>query len=431
MIRIVIVSVMVIILSAFAFGQNYAYVLNGMAETLSRVELETGQVENHVVTLGSVPNQVVYHDGSLYVVNSYSPSLMVIEPITNTVISEIPLPVNSNPWNVAVLGQYAYVTGLATNSVYKIGLFNSEITDTWETGTSPEGILINGDRVYVTNTAFNPIDYSYGQGSITVFEIYDGDVLGTVNVGVNPQNLVIGPDDFLNVICTGDYGSNSGMVYFIDQWDLLATDSLSLGGSPTEVVIHPNGQAYVAAGGWTDDGHVYEYDPVNRTVSHGPSNPIELNTGVMGMAVDDLGVLYATCQMSNTVNSFTPDGAIEGTFNLGSGPSSIAIIDNRVSIAEADVNLPTDVKLGMPYPNPFNSSVNIPVNGITGEGENIVEIFDITGRLVKRLIYSDGQTINNNVTWSGKDIAGQEVATGVYFARLSGNSQSVKMVLLR
>ena len=114
--------VFLLLLSIWLSAQNDAYVINGLAETLSKIDLETGQVVNHVVTLGSVPNQVICHDEFLFVVNSFSPSLMIIDPGNNSILAEIPMPINSNPWNVAVFDNHAYITGLATSTVYVVDI---------------------------------------------------------------------------------------------------------------------------------------------------------------------------------------------------------------------------------------------------------------------------------------------------------------------
>jgi len=74
------------------FAENYVYVINNLSETLSRINIETGAVENHIVTLGVVPNQVVYYEDMLYVVNSGNASLQVINPVNNSIVNEFPLP---------------------------------------------------------------------------------------------------------------------------------------------------------------------------------------------------------------------------------------------------------------------------------------------------------------------------------------------------
>jgi YVTN family beta-propeller protein len=427
--KYLIAILMVIIIATSIRAQNYAYVLNGLAETLSRIDLESGQVNNNIVTLGVVPNQVVYGNDMLYVVNSLSPSLMIIDPSNNSIAAQVFMPMNSNLWNVAVDENYAYVTGLATNSVYVVDLDTRSITDTLSTGTSPEGVLVHDNRLYVTNTGFNPIDFSYGQGSISVYDLSARTELSRINVGVNPQNLLVGPDGMINVICTGDYVSHSGIVYFIDPWDLLAVDSLSLGGQPTMALGNSAGKVYVAAGGWSSDGYIYSYDGNTHQALHTDANPIEVDLGVMGLAIDSLGNLYAACQMADHVDKITEDGTIGAAYSVGDGPSSIAIIDTRTAIDDP-VNIPDKIALEPAYPNPFNGSTTLTIDGLIA-GEANIEIFDVTGRLVNRLSINDLGTIKHSVTWSGTDCYGNDVASGVYFARMAGTSQARKLVMIR
>jgi len=419
-----------IILTGTLWAQDYAYVMNGIAETLSRINLETGEVENHIVTLGAVPNQVLSYNNLLYVVNSSSPSLMVIDPVSNTVTAEIAMPTNSNPWNVSVYNNQAFVTGFVSNSVYVVDLSQNVITDTWEVGQTPEGILATEDRLYVANVNYNPDDYSYGQGSISILDIDDGSLLGEVNAGTNPQNIIMGTDGLLNIICTGNYWSVMGMVYFIDTISMQVIDSLELGGTPLVAAISNSGIVYVAGGGWSSDGYVYAYDAVNHTVIWDANDPVLVDKGAAAAAVDNYGTIYVACSSENTVNTISADGEITGSYNVGSGPYSLAILDSRTGIENETAPTPSTIELAMAYPNPFNSSVNIVVNGVLANDSKI-EIYDITGRLVNKLSLTDFESINHKVTWTGLDFSGTGVASGVYFARLAGASGSVKMVLLR
>ncbi|MCP4583525.1 MAG: T9SS type A sorting domain-containing protein [candidate division Zixibacteria bacterium] len=424
-----IVLLFILIGASLALAQNSAFVINGSAETLSRINLETGQVQNHIVTLGAVPNQVICHSEMLYVVNSTSASLMVIDPSDYSIDMEILLPLNSNPWNVAVSGGFAYVTGLATSSVYAVDLTAGSVIDTYEVGLSPEGIVSQGDRLYVTNTGFNPIDFSYGQGSVSILETSSGTELARVNVSKNPQAVEVGPDGLINVICTGNYSSVFGMIYFIDPWEMMAVDSLATGGFPVKFAINSAGIGFISAGGWVNDGHVYSYDTLDRVLLRGDDNPILVGTGSYGIAIDSLDYIYSVGQIANSVSKFNSEGEIIDTYNVGSGPVSIAILDTRTSIDEI-AEIPYKCSLNTPYPNPFNSSVVIPYESKTGNTITI-EIFDIGGRLVKRLSSRSDHSIYNSVIWNGLDMRCQEVVTGIYFARLAGTNETEKMVLLR
>jgi len=429
-IKIIFMYAAILIHTGLALAQNYAFVINGSSETLSKIDLETGQVQNHVVVLGAVPYHIICAGDRLYVVNSFSPSLMVINPVDNSIQAEIHLPLNSNPWNVAVDGNFAYVTGLTTASVYKLNLASESIVDTYGVGPAPEGVIVSGNRLYVTNTAFNPNDFSYGQGSVSILDLADGHELRRVNVSKNPQALAVGPDGLINVICTGNYTSVAGMIYFIDPEDMIAVDSIATSGNPVYPVINSAGIGFISAGGWVDDGYVFSYNALSHTLIRGNANPILVGRGSYDIAIDSLGYIYSAGQMANSVTKFDATGSVIRSYNVGAGPVSIAIIDSRTSVDEV-VLIPESFGLKSPYPNPFNSSVMIPYKGDVSNTAAIIEIFDISGRLVQKLSLSPGNSINSNVIWTGANFDGHDVVSGIYFARLAGTSQAVKMVLLR
>ena len=147
------------------------YVVNGSAETLSKINLETGQVSNHIITLGVVPNQVVVKGKKAYVVNSTSSNIQKIDLTADTIISYIFLGAGKNPWNIAFIDtQYAYVTNFSANSISKIDVINDMVLGEFQIGQSPEGLTFYKNKLYVCNTGFNPNDFSYGPGTVAVFD---------------------------------------------------------------------------------------------------------------------------------------------------------------------------------------------------------------------------------------------------------------------
>jgi flagellar hook assembly protein FlgD len=83
-------------------------------------------------------------------------------------------------------------------------------------------------------------------------------------------------------------------------------------------------------------------------------------------------------------------------------------------------------------PNPFNTSstiyYSVPESGIVN-----VNIYDITGKLMKTLVNEQKSGGKHAVVWDGNDNKGIEVSPGMYFYRIqSGNhSCSGKMVRLK
>ncbi|UCC79933.1 MAG: T9SS type A sorting domain-containing protein [Candidatus Zixiibacteriota bacterium] len=73
------------------------------------------------------------------------------------------------------------------------------------------------------------------------------------------------------------------------------------------------------------------------------------------------------------------------------------------------------------YPNPFNSQTTI-IYSVANLGpipaQINVNIYDIVGRLVKRLVDERKEVGVYRITWDGRDDSGSECPSGVYFARI-------------
>jgi parallel beta-helix repeat protein len=89
-------------------------------------------------------------------------------------------------------------------------------------------------------------------------------------------------------------------------------------------------------------------------------------------------------------------------------------------------------KLEQNYPNPFNPSTSI-VFSVVRPSNVLLEIYDVSGRLVRVLVDEQRGAGRYREVWDGKDRNAQGVASGVYFCRFrAGDYTEIrKMVLLR
>ncbi len=83
-------------------------------------------------------------------------------------------------------------------------------------------------------------------------------------------------------------------------------------------------------------------------------------------------------------------------------------------------------------PNPFYGNVAIRLT-LPEAREADVAIFDLAGRLVRRLHRGTLHSGAQRFTWDGRDERGRAAGAGVYFARLEAGElkQSAKLLLLR
>ncbi|KAA3636032.1 MAG: T9SS C-terminal target domain-containing protein, partial [Calditrichaeota bacterium] len=94
--------------------------------------------------------------------------------------------------------------------------------------------------------------------------------------------------------------------------------------------------------------------------------------------------------------------------------------------------LPDTYMLTQNYPNPFNPSTTIEYS-LPVRSDVTIEILNILGQRVKRLVDKEQAAGNYQVVWDSRNDSGQRVATGIYFYRLTadGFTKTKKMLLLR
>jgi hypothetical protein len=107
--------------------------------------------------------------------------------------------------------------------------------------------------------------------------------------------------------------------------------------------------------------------------------------------------------------------------------------DGEFFSPEAEVKLPNArIELSQNTPNPFNPTTTIrfslPANERVG-----LAIYAANGALVRMLVDEVRPRGTHDITWDGRDMAGNPVGSGVYFYRLTAGkfSDSRKMVLLK
>lgn len=115
---------------------------------------------------------------------------------------------------------------------------------------------------------------------------------------------------------------------------------------------------------------------------------------------------------------------------------ALALIDNfrwTTITQETGVGDPPTVASGLflgARPNPFVRSASIDFS-LPVAGRVALGVFDVAGRLVRRLADGEYTAGPHTVAWDGKDDAGQRVFSGAYFVRLqAGDRQIVKRVVL-
>ena len=95
-------------------------------------------------------------------------------------------------------------------------------------------------------------------------------------------------------------------------------------------------------------------------------------------------------------------------------------------------NTPKAFSLGANYPNPFNPMTKI--NFALPEAQDVVlAVYSLDGRKVATLLNEARGAGDHEVIWTGRNDAGQLVASGAYFYRIDAGpySEVRKMTLMK
>ena len=111
---------------------------------------------------------------------------------------------------------------------------------------------------------------------------------------------------------------------------------------------------------------------------------------------------------------------------------SPAMVNTTVASADEGSILPSEYALFQNYPNPFNPSTQITFDVPTSEFV-MLRVYNLLGQDVQTLINKSMAPGRYTVEWNGNDMLNNDVASGVYFYELRGESfiSRKKMLLIR
>jgi hypothetical protein len=163
-----------------------------------------------------------------------------------------------------------------------------------------------------------------------------------------------------------------------------------------------------------------------------------------GLAVHKQGesgeVTFAAASMNGKVS----DGVI-AVFELSDNATEVNL--NNIAIVRTSdtgslsklgaeavkaIGIPEEFALEQNYPNPFNPTTNISFS-LPETNDVKLEIYDLTGRLIRSLVSGQVQAGVHTLQWDGLDASGAQVASGVYLYRIQSGAftQTNKMTLLK
>lgn len=146
--------------------------------------------------------------------------------------------------------------------------------------------------------------------------------------------------------------------------------------------------------------------------------------------------VLATDNGMNKIDDYDGDGILDIFYNgyRGGGATGYFFVMISTGIAVTSVksenSLNSDYILYPNYPNPFNPTTTIEYT-IPKAGNVDINIYDISGQLVKRYNQNHNASGSYSVIWDGKNNYGAKAASGTYFYQIiSGDFVSTKKMIL-
>jgi WD40 repeat protein len=306
------------------------------AGNLSMLNTESGEVTVGIAGLGDTPNDVLYRNDKLYVVNSASNSLDILGFNEDHNLMPIEtVDIGSGPNKSPMYGDFSpdgklLITNFNDSTVTILNPNTPEIQEFVKVGLSPSDIKVIDNKAYVCNSGFNPSTFGYEPGTISVIDIETKTVVDLIDVGINPQYLDVDSQGRLHVVCTGNYIDVMGEINIIDINSNSVVESFGIGGKPVQLAVNHDDVAYLAAfGEWGGEypGLVFRYNAISGAVLNGPENPILVGNGASRVVVDQDGYAYVACFGDDSIDKIVGDEVV-ASYLVGDGPTPMMITGN-------------------------------------------------------------------------------------------------------
>jgi YVTN family beta-propeller protein len=308
----------------FACGQSDSagepsariYVTNQLDNTASVIDGGTHKTVATVRVGVSPAHMAVSSDRkSVYIANTGSDTVSILNTADNTVETTIALPRKSRPIGVALNpnGRYLYTADGGSNRVSVLDTGTKRVVASVRVGTQPLSVAVapDGKTVYAANS---------GSDDVSVIDARTNRVVRAISTGRFPSGVTVTPDS-ASLYVTNELSG----VTVIDAGNGTVQAKLREP-SPFSVAISPNGdRAYVTGLG---PGTLTVIDTgthrISSTVSVGPYGTDPFTVRATGDA------LYVTNQGASTLSVIDPSTLkTTATIATGNSPYGVAVVQPR------------------------------------------------------------------------------------------------------
>jgi hypothetical protein len=158
--------------------------------------------------LGDVPNSMIVKADKAYIIVNNSGKIEVIDK--STLVSKATISGLISPRNMAIINDNkAYVSSIYSDSVAIINLYDNSISGYMNLRRSSESIVVAGNKAFISNWM--------GGKEIMVVTTINNQVVDSIEVGIEPESMVLDKDRKLWVLCNGGWArQNFAELYVIN-----------------------------------------------------------------------------------------------------------------------------------------------------------------------------------------------------------------------
>jgi hypothetical protein len=328
-------------------------------------------------------------------------------PATLSVVHDDNISPSATSFDVTVSG----VEGALCALYYDGTLYGSALTNGGGNASIPIGeALPNGADLTLTVTSFNAMPYF---GSVTVAEVY------VPQIAVTPEgyDVVLDPEESLvETLSVANIGDPLSVLHFgIEILD--GAGVRSLGRMPVAGPERSRRSDVVESA----SGRVFPvYGPVSWLTAYPMSGDVPAG------GAQEVTLTFDTSGLS--------DGDYYADINIDSNGGDRVVIPAvlHVQATGVDSEIPSASVLYGNHPNPFTPGTSIAFAVPTTDRVRVT-IYDARGRLVRTLADGMFEAGPHDIPWDGRNSAGEQMGSGVYFYRLEAVDRTLdgRMVLLK
>jgi len=251
--------------------------------------------------------------------------------------------------------------------------------------------------------------------TVAIVAAASGNAVASTSVHFDPEQVIVGP------------GQEFDMSFRVGESpDSVASFQLYLSFDPDiiELTSAVEGSLYAESGSMTwfiaeeqGPGVWHFFDTVFGAGTHvlPPGELLHLTFSALNEG--ETGALIDTIRMTDIRrNSLPVDGLENG---------QILVIPLTGVEEGGGVTL-----LGPAHPNPFASGAAVPFCVPMDGGDAKAEIYDVRGRLVRRIPVPSG-ALQGELLWDGRDERGEEVSSSIFFIRLTAGASTARCRLVK